>query len=117
MDDDSREETLKPQTLEVPSTGDVSEEKLHSVDIREFMIRFAKMIPQSDDHKYYAAFSNKKIVGLIDRGVFMHAGLSDDRGHCSYGSRFVDFVKNKGTPDEYEKFRSIIQSSTTSKIF
>lgn len=67
------------------------------------------MIPQLKDHNKYAASRKKEIDGLINRGVFMPAHISDTSGHRIYGSRFVDYVKHEGTLEAYEKFRFIIQ--------
>lgn len=39
----------------------------------------------------------------------MPASLSEAKEYRIYGSRFVDYVKNEGTPDAYDKFRFIIQ--------
>lgn len=65
------------------------------------------MIPQSKDHAKYADSREKEIDGLINRGVFIPSSVSDARGNRIYGSRFVDYVKNEGTPNAFEKSRVV----------
>lgn len=83
----------------------------------ETSIYATKMIPQSKDHKKYFASRRKEIDGLIDRGVFMSASLSEERGHRIYGSLFVDYVKDEGTPEAYEKSRFILQGFYDEQTF
>lgn len=61
------------------------------------------MGPQSKDNVKNAACRKKEIDGLLNRGVFTPATVNDARGHCLYKSRFVDYVKNEGTPEAFKK--------------
>lgn len=72
-------------------------------ELEELPVFAAKMVPQSKDNVKYAASRKKKIDGLLNRGVFIPATVSDAHGHRIYKSRFVDYVKNEGTPNAFEK--------------
>lgn len=66
-------------------------------------------IPQSSDDRKYAASRQKEIDGLFERGVFSISDKSKAEGLRIYGSRFVDHVKNEGTPSAFEKSRLVVQ--------
>lgn len=89
-----------PQTLSITiqSNGHITEDKLQDMHIEDLMTYTAKMIPQSRDHKKYVESPKNERNGLINRSVFMSASLDDAHGHRIYGSRFVHYVNNDGTP-------------------
>ena len=90
-------------TMQVQLSGD-DEERAEMEVVASFL---AKMVPQSDENIKYAASRKKEIDGLLERGVFSPASLSDARGYRTFGSRFVDYEKNAGTPDVFEKSRFV----------
>ena len=106
---ESNDNTTAPQALTV-TVQSQGENELLKEELEELVAYSAKMIPQSKDHKKYAASRKKEIDGLIDRGVFVPATVSDARGHRIYGTRFVDYVKNEGTPEAFEKSRFVAQA-------
>lgn len=69
----------------------------------------ARQIPQSSDNKKYTASRQKEVDGLMQRGVFTIAKENDAKGLRIYGSRFVDTMKNEGTPEAFEKSRLVVQ--------
>lgn len=48
--------------------------------------------------------------GLLEKGVFEPVSKRAAEGRRIYESRFVDEVKNKGTPNAYEKSRLVVQA-------
>lgn len=76
-------------------------------DLKELVAFAAKMVPQSKDNEKYAASRKKEIDGLLNRGVFIPATVKDAHGHRIYKSRFIDYVKNEGTPEAFEKSRFV----------
>lgn len=59
----------------------------------------------------FEASRRKELDGLLDRGVFRIAKISDiPPGTRIFGSRFVDEVKFKGTEKAFEKSRLVVQA-------
>lgn len=56
---------------------------------------------QSTDEKKYAKSRQKAIEGLFERGVFSISDKTEADEVCIFGTRFVDHVKNKGTPKAF----------------
>ncbi|KAI0995357.1 hypothetical protein K3495_g12825 [Podosphaera aphanis] len=50
-----------------------------------------------------------EIQGLIEKGVFKIAHITEARNHRIFGSRFVDTIKNEGTVKAYKKSRMVVQ--------
>lgn len=103
------ETTAEPQALTITVQAKNRKELL--TEERNELVSFsAKMVPQAKDHEKFAASRKREIDGLINRGVFVPATVADAKGQRIYGSRFVDFVKNEGTPEAFEKSRFIAQA-------
>ncbi len=56
-----------------------------------------------------------ELDGLSKRGAIQIVPASDAAGHRIFGSRFVDTVKNEGTPNAYEKSRLVVQAVNDNK--
>ncbi len=57
----------------------------------------------------------KELLGLAEKGTFSIVPASTAEGHRIFGSRFVDTVKNEGTPDAFEKSRLVVQAFNDNK--
>ena len=62
-----------------------------------------------DDPARFREARDKEIKGLLARGTFTVVPASDAAGQRIYGGRFVDEVKEAGTPHAYEKSRFVVQ--------
>lgn len=51
----------------------------------------------------------KELDGLLAQGVFLPVPKSESYGHRIFGCRFVDKIKNTGTPEAYAKSRLVVQ--------
>ncbi len=51
-----------------------------------------------------------ELEGLFSKGVLQVVHASEAEGFRIYSSRFVNTVKNEGTPDEIEKSRLVVQA-------
>ena len=60
------------------------------------------------DHQFRES-RRKELEGLIEKGVFEVVKKSEVTGRV-FGSRFVDEMKNRGTPEEYPKSRMVVQA-------
>lgn len=49
------------------------------------------------------------MYGLLSLGVFTVVNKEESRGHRTYGSIFVDQVKDEGFPTAFEKYRIVVQ--------
>jgi hypothetical protein len=59
----------------------------------------------------YEASRKKELDGLLERGVFEIVDKDDvPQGIRIFNTRFVDEVKNAGTPDAFEKSRLVVQA-------
>lgn len=74
------------------------------------MIFTPKTVLQPKDNVRYVASHKKEIDVLLNRGVLIPEILTDGREHSNYKSRFVDHVKNDGTPKALEKSRFVLSA-------
>ena len=56
----------------------------------------------TDDPERFREARSMEMHGLLDRGTFQIVPASDAHGQRIYGGRFVDEIKNAGTPHAYE---------------
>ena len=63
-----------------------------------------------DNPERFREARNREIQGLLDRGTFEVVPTTDADSHRTYGGRFVDEIKNAGTPHAYEKSRFVVQA-------
>ena len=63
-----------------------------------------------DDPERFREARSKEMHGLLDRGTFEVVPATDAEGYRQYGGRFVDEIKNAGTPHAYEKSRFVVQA-------
>lgn len=94
-------------TFTIYSTG---KEEVLKEELEEVFHFASKVVPQSKDQKKYAILLKKGIDGLITGGVFVPTTVNNAHGHRIYGSRFVYYVKNEGTPKAYEKSHFVAQT-------
>lgn len=74
-------------TLNIKSSDEHKNHRENQITVTSYL---AKKVPQSSDHKKYAALRRKEIDGLIKRGVFSPANVDETHGHRIHVSRFED---------------------------
>lgn len=57
----------------------------------------------------FNASRRKELDGLFSQGVFLPVPKSEAAGSRLFGCRFVDTMKNEGTPNALEKSRLVVQ--------
>lgn len=80
-------------------------------DFIEFLgVLSARVATQSETHEKYKVSWKTEIEGLRNNGVFKKVHVIEAKGKRIHGSRFVDEVKYRDTPDAYEKSRLVVQA-------
>lgn len=78
-------------------------------NITHFNAFAARKTPRSPENKKFSGSRRKEVDGLINIGVFIISNYNDASGLRIYVSRFVDNLKNKGTPEAFEKSRLVFE--------
>lgn len=91
-------------------TESKGETKSSREELEEVVVFAAKTAPKSKDNLKYATYFNKEIGGQRNRGIFVPSTVKDAREHRIHKSRFVDFVKNEGTLEAFEKSRFVVSA-------